>query len=105
MTTTKPNLPYPAGALEVHDWEPGGTRKFFGTSRVVDIEFADFGPLSVMIAGVQRSSDGSMVRRLVLNDEYSRAIDTRQARQLARQLIAAADEIDWLSAADARIKQ
>jgi hypothetical protein len=54
-----------------------------------------------LVAGVQRG-DGSVVRKLVLNDEYSQAIDARQAHRLARELIAAADELDLLSDADWR---
>jgi hypothetical protein len=103
-TTTNPfaNVPQPAGACSVADWVDLNSdlpsRYFEGTRRVVDCRDEK---LEVCADGIQRvdggvegaitvTGDSSMFERLIL-------ASSAEARQLARALVAAADEYDRMT--------
>lgn len=85
-----------AGSVTVGEWQPHGgqVRSFDGTERVVDTADA---PVHIAIVGCQHV-DGRIWRRVLVGGDL--AVTASEARQLARMLIAAGDEIDWLSDSD-----
>jgi hypothetical protein len=101
-TTTSnpcPDVPMPGGAVTA-EWQDAGTpnafRYFEGSRWVVDrrVDRARSEDIEVYVAGTQEP-DGTVVRDIVVHQLHSDdPIMPRQARQLARALIAAADEID-----------
>jgi hypothetical protein len=80
----------PAGAVEVDGWRlDGGTaRPFTGTKRTTVLNRGD--DVHVDIMGCQ-CRDGSVDRRISLNGNHF--LGASEARELARVLIAAADEM------------
>jgi hypothetical protein len=102
MNTTNPNLDVraPAGAVSVGNWRLNGgrARSFRGTGRT--IQTGDGPEILVDIAGDQ-GADGRVTRRIWINGNICLAAS--DARQMARTLIATADECDWLSDAGARV--
>ncbi len=102
MTTTTDlaNVPHPAGATHVADWYDlqfgidHVSRYFSGSSRVVERDGNDR-DLVVQIDGTQ-GADGGVTRRILVFDGNTEAVELSgaRARQLARALIAAADEVD-----------
>ena len=115
MTTTTDNLanvPFPAGATQVHDWyDPDGRigepapvefrpdvrRSFQGSSWVVERPDQDR-DVHVLIDGEQLA-DGRVAERVITLDDDS--LTPQLARQLAAALIAAADEADQMARYDA----
>lgn len=96
-TPTYPRLPLPAGATDVDpDWHDSGSnfyRPFHGTSRCVELPDSHVDAI-VGIAGFQYS--GGQVDRWV-NVDNAEALTPAQARQVARALIAAADEAEQMN--------
>lgn len=103
MTTpaVAPDVPMPAGATEVHDWKPedeGTCRHFWGTE--TDFEVAPE-PCSARVgyrsfaitrvAGTQWA-DGTTKRWIEV--DASGHLTARDARKLATNLLAAADQLD-----------
>jgi hypothetical protein len=98
------DLPAPAGATRVGDWEPaqrtgypGPIRYFHGTRRTVEGGYRE--DIEIQIEGIQHSDGraGRAIRVSGVRDVLSIA----DARQLARALMAAADEVDgWVQRAD-----
>lgn len=93
MSTTvidlRPN--WPAGAADVRDWRDAA-RRFYGTERT-----SNGWQVPVSIVGEQYR-DGRVDRRIVVCEGWDLGeLDTEQARQLAADLLAAADEIDRLT--------
>ncbi|KEF99961.1 MULTISPECIES: hypothetical protein [Mycobacterium] len=92
-------FPVPAGALRVYEWQLGPTgpdgapnvyRRFVGSSWGSD-RFA------VGIDGLQHG-DGSVERFIYLDKDLGlEDVTAKQARRLARALIAAADDYDRLN--------
>jgi hypothetical protein len=99
-TPAYPDLPDPAGALLVDpDWQDSGTnfyRPFHGTSWVVELPDSHV-DASVKIAGFQYS--GGQVECWIHVDN-AEGLFPAQARQLARALIAAADEVEKMTGYD-----
>lgn len=101
-TTANPHrdVPPPAGAVKVDDeWQqigPDTYRYFEGLSWVVEAD-GEQAPVGVLIAGLQYG-DGSVERQIALWRDFhvANAVTSRQARHLARALIAAADQLDEL---------
>jgi hypothetical protein len=102
-----PNVPFPAGAVKVHDWHDTqygidhAGRYFRGFTRVVERDTDE--DISVLVEGMQRP-DGRSVRGITLVDGDTEAIPSLTpglARQIAAALVAAADavessiEIEW----------
>jgi hypothetical protein len=99
MTTTTTtdnlaNVPHPAGATAVHEWDPYAdtattTRYFRGGSWV--IERADRAiDMCLQVDGIQHA-DGRVERFVVLDDDNMTAA---LARRLAAALVEAADEVE-----------
>jgi hypothetical protein len=102
-TDLPPDVPHPAGATHVADWYdvdgPDAARCFTGSEWAVDR--GQHSPdLLVQIDGTQYR-DGKAVRFIsVMEGQYERLTELSgaRARQLARALIAAADEVDrWMA--------
>ncbi len=101
-TNPYPHLPFPAGAIKAR-WEDPGTpnayRYFEGRRWVVDRrdDRASSEEIEVYVAGTQ-APDVTVAREVVVHELHADdAITPTQARQLARALIAAADEVDELT--------
>lgn len=96
--TRGPVVPLPAGAFEAGDWRHDSAgnvwRHFLGTCRDVDVHCSERGYVRLQVAGDQ-DRDGSIERYITLNGNES--LTAAEARQLARTLIAAADELDGLA--------
>ena len=97
------HVPLPAGAVKVHEWDDrneqvGAFRYFTGTSRVVDRDDRD-DDIDVLIEGTQYP-DGSVDRLIGIHSLDDGPLTIGQARQLARALIAAADETEQMSGYD-----
>jgi hypothetical protein len=95
------HVPEPAGAVNVDEWtvdrSGAPTRWFWGRRRSVDVNVDNPVTVGVGIVGEQHA-DGASVRWIVVTaDEL---LDLPAARQLARALIAAADEADQHNTAD-----
>jgi hypothetical protein len=102
MTTVRienpfPNVPPPAGAVEVCEWDDHlfnpdhrPSRYFVGTMRRV-------GPVEVLVDGTQWV-DGSVELSLTVHGvDNDTSIPTDTARKIAAALIEAADELDGLT--------
>jgi hypothetical protein len=109
MTTTTenpfPNVPMPPGAVQVDDWcdsTNSATRYFEGPQREVEWPpSAGDRPgkaIQVFVAGIQYA-DGRIDPDLVVHQLHSDypLKDAGAARQLARAIMAAADEFDRLT--------
>lgn len=87
--------PEPAGTTADSLWEPWDEdtvmRRFVGTTRVVDVDPRDGGPVTVGIGGLQYH-DGRQEWSVELADKDP-SLTPAEARELAIVLIAAADEI------------
>jgi hypothetical protein len=100
MTTNPfPQVPFPAGAVKA-DWHDlhslNAFRYFEGAHRVVDRrdDLPSSQDVLVYIAGTQ-ALDGTVEREIVVHQLHAdEPITPQQARQLARALVAAADDID-----------
>lgn len=99
--TTNPEVPPPAGAVSVGEWllDGGNARHFAGTVREVDLARGEIA--TVKIAGDQFAA--GHVDRYAIVERRLPALSAAEARQLARTLMAAADELDRLSDADGMI--
>jgi hypothetical protein len=93
-----PNVPFPAGAVEVYDWDEYDIdhtgRYFRGFTRVVERDTDN--DISVLVDGTQRT-DGRSVRVITVVDGDTEAIPSLTpglARQIAAALVAAADEVE-----------
>jgi hypothetical protein len=100
-STHSPDVPVPAGAVEVYDWaddneppwvltdqtNPNANRYFTGSSWTVDRAGRE---MRVFIDGLQHAN-GRVERNIVIDGD---AFTIAEARQLAAALIAAADEVD-----------
>jgi hypothetical protein len=95
-TNTFPNLPVPAGAAHVYDWDKGGTRYFTGTSRRV-VERGDRGRDTIVAIDGTQFSDGQIERVISVDGEN---LTVEQARRFAAALTAAADEMDEMNGYD-----
>jgi hypothetical protein len=105
MTTTTDlaNVPHPAGATHVADWYDMQfgidhvSRYFTGSSRVVERN-DQARDVIVQIDGTQ-GADGDATRRILIFDGNTEVLQLSgdHARQLARALIAAADEIEQMA--------
>lgn len=103
-TNAHSNIPLPAGAVtgEWHDVGGGALERYFeGAQRVVDAD-EDCPDAVVVIAGFQLPDGNVSQRRIVLKrvSHYVDELTARQARDLARELIAAADESQRLDQVD-----
>ncbi|HZU50071.1 MAG TPA: hypothetical protein VFA16_22890 [Mycobacterium sp.] len=111
MQTTNPSVPLPPGAVsydggEWLDSDAGPYRCVFGAVRgPVETHLGD--KVTVQTAAVQLPGgtvdDGSRIQCPVVdisqnNTDTILGLTAAQARQLARLLIAAADEIEWWAA-------
>jgi hypothetical protein len=90
-------FPHPAGAVSIDPWRDDGDaviyRSFTGRSWVVEREHDD---IFVHVDGLQYAT-GAVERWVGLNDHV---ISPADARQLARLLIAAAEEVDTVASYD-----
>ena len=101
------NIPCPAGAVEVSDWDnpadPTERRYFRGTQRFIDCSDDEYnGDLVVDLWGTQ-TMEGQVYRYVDVLDGGSEAITLSSAahvRALGQALIAAADEIDEMTSRD-----
>jgi hypothetical protein len=96
-----PDVPEPTGATQVSDWHKisnGAFRYFTGQRWLVEVYGADY---DVHITGNQ-FADGRVARAVVLAPPVSNTgpLNVSQARKLARLLMAACDEIEWLDSID-----
>ena len=96
MDTTE--IPLPAGAERVYDWHDVGTddegRFFYGRGWVIERAANQRDDMFVDIRGVQRPT-GEVRREIAAGPLHpDNPITPAQARQLARALMAAADEVD-----------
>jgi hypothetical protein len=85
------DVPPPADASRVSTWDDGDgqvSRYFRGTRRGNQVR--------VDIAGSQ-NSDGIVTERVILVGGCDVEVDASGARQIAADLLAAADELDWLA--------
>jgi hypothetical protein len=105
-TTDLANMPIPAGATCVSEWDasadPDAGRYFSGTKRVIDRTDDPYNPdLMVEIYGEQ-TREGEVSRYIdVLNEERRQQLSFRSAahaRAFGEALIAAADEIEGWAA-------
>jgi hypothetical protein len=93
------DVPLPAGAVQVDDWDQWGCRYFTGSKWLVerddreeDIECSSTG---------SQHPDGRLERLMHVHRLHADdPINPAQARQLARALIAAADEYETLTTYD-----
>jgi hypothetical protein len=88
------NVPPPADASRVSAWDDGDgqvSRYFRGTKRGNQAR--------VDIAGSQ-NADGTVTERVILVGGRDIEVDATGARQIAADLLAAADELDWLARTD-----
>lgn len=108
-TTTNPlaNIPTPAGAVRLKDWELGRTsadgtpnvyRGFTGTPRTVDCPERDR-DVAVGVTGLQRM-DGNIRREVCVTEIDGPPLTPATARQLGAALIAAADEAEKMAGYD-----
>jgi hypothetical protein len=91
------NVPPPADASRVSVWDDHDgqvSRYFRGTKRG--------NKARVDIAGSQ-NADGSVAERVILVGASDIEVDASGARQIAADLLAAADELDWLARTDESI--
>src|SRR5262245_29578328 len=103
MTTTHPtihpDIPIPAGAVHVYgryDTDtPTPARYFRGSSWLIERDNRAT-HIRLQVDGTQHQ-DGTVTRSVVLDDDD---LTPQQARQLARALIAAADEVEQMSEYD-----
>jgi hypothetical protein len=100
-----PNVPTPPGAVAVNDWCDStytATRYFEGPNREVEWPpSSGYRPgkaIQVFVAGIQHA-DGRIDPELVVHQLHSDypIKDSGAARQLARAIIAAADDFDRLT--------
>jgi hypothetical protein len=84
----------PPDATQLDQWHPSGTgRGFIGTTRRVDRAEPD-DTIAVVVSGVQYSRDGGRTERWIFVRDASGPMTPPEARQLARALMGAVDEID-----------
>ncbi|BBY36310.1 hypothetical protein MMAN_04440 [Mycobacterium mantenii] len=112
MTTTTnpfPNVPLPAGAGIVDEWLDAGTphayRTWHGWHRTIAADDPGDRPWSddieVYVHGTQ-ATDGTVTRHISVHQLHAdNPVTAAQARQLARTLMAAADEADMMADHDA----
>lgn len=96
-TTTIPNVPIPAGAVSVQNWDRGG-RLFYGAVSPT-IPASGWMPADVRIStgGVQ-DGDGTYEWEICVGPlDPDNPLTAAQARQIGEALIAAADELDALA--------
>jgi hypothetical protein len=97
------DLPAPAGAVTVDDWHDldsaNPQRPCEGKRWDIEPD-GDGSAITVLISMVQ-SADGTVDRTVSLDADKYAELTSRQARQLARTLIVAADEYDRLDDAQA----
>jgi hypothetical protein len=95
--THQHDLPVPAGAVDLGPWvlDHGTARSFAGTRRDIPVRH---GFVYVDIGGDQWL-DGRIERYITVAPAPS-MLSGVEARALARMLIAAGDECDWLADAD-----
>jgi hypothetical protein len=101
-TTATPvsDVPAPDGAVTVGDWQnvdtPAAERYCEGKNWTIGAD-GNHSAISVVIGMVQTAS-GTVKREIALERDFRQddAFNGRQARQLARALIVAADELDRL---------
>lgn len=86
----------PPDAVQVDPWHPSGTgRGFTGTTRQLDradLDGEPAEPAEVVVSGVQFARDGSVERWLFVRNANG-PMTPSEARQLARLLMGAANEI------------
>jgi hypothetical protein len=108
MTTpTYPDLPDPAGAVHVAEWDDmhsidDGRRYFRGTSRVIERDGDIDADITVEIYGTQGGA-GDVIRRIMVSEDNRDTLElssSDHARQLGRALIAAADEAEQMNGYD-----
>jgi hypothetical protein len=100
-----PNVPMPPGAVQVDDWcdsTDSATRYFEG--RTIEVDWPPSSrchpgkAIQVFVAGIQYA-DGRIDPKFVVHQLHSNYLlkDAGAARQLARAIMAAADEFDRLT--------
>ena len=91
-SSPNPNVPVTAGAVRVGEWtlDGGEARHFVGTVREVDLARGE--TATIKIAGDQNA--GGSIDRYVIVERRLPALSATDARQLARMLVAAGDELD-----------
>ncbi|ELR85693.1 MULTISPECIES: hypothetical protein [Mycobacterium] len=96
-TTTIPNVPIPAGAASVGDWDGGG-RLFYGSVSATIDKLGGWLPEDVRVCtGGFQTEDGAYAWEVVagpVHPDYP--LTAAQARQIGEALIAAADELAQL---------
>jgi hypothetical protein len=104
MTTTpttprRPTVPLPVGAVKADDWESRGGEMPYRIARGAD-RGVDGVPSTVVWTSVVQFADGTLddgsrtEPPSVHVENPDRGLTSAQARQLARLLISAADEVD-----------
>jgi hypothetical protein len=100
MTDPYPDLPLPAGAAKVGDWDdPNPWRRFYGPGWL--IKRTDEDDVEIIIVGIQYT-DGRIERGVELRG-YGGPLTAAQTRQLARILIAAAAEMEQMAQYDIEV--
>jgi hypothetical protein len=89
------DLPLPAGARTVHDWEPeGGTWSRYFTGDTRKIERAGSEPARIYVGGSQYL-DGCVERSIVVAGlDKDIGFTVGQARRVAAEILSAADDAD-----------
>jgi hypothetical protein len=99
------DVPLPAGATQVYDWDDTSTdtpsRYWRGSSWLIDAnDLRGAEDIEVFIDGVQHA-DGRVERFVHVHQTHSDDIITiEQVRQLAQALLAAADEAEQMNSYD-----
>jgi len=109
-TTELANIPCPAGAVEVSEWDnpadPTERRYFRGTQRFIDRSDDEYnGDLVVDLWGTQ-TKEGQIYRHVDITEGGCESLTFSSAahvRALGEALIAAADEIDAMSGREKHI--
>lgn len=99
--TTVPNVPIPAGAASVGDWDGGG-RLFYGSVLATIDKLGGWLPEDVRVCtGGSQTEDGAYAWEVVagpVHPDYP--LTAAQARRIGGALIAAADELNQLAVSD-----
>ena len=103
-TTTTPDVPPPAGAVEVCDWYRG-SRYFVGRHWLIEGDGWHKDDIEVFLHGTQQAAGEVdwVLSAGALHPDVP--ITSQQARQTARALLEAADELDRLADPEGKIEQ
>jgi hypothetical protein len=98
VTASQPNVPVPAGAIDVGEWDlDGGTaRSFTGSTKALRITDV---VVTLEISGDQDTS-GEVARRAWINGNIP--LTAADSREMARALMVIGDELNRLSDLDGK---